>query len=199
MTNHPLRCRCGKVQGYLTTAASATRAVCYCKDCQAYARFLGTPGIVDDAGGTEVVASLPRYLHFTAGSEAIACMSLKERGLLRWYASCCLTPIGNTPRDPKVSYVGVVSTCLEDRSPSIDASFGRRRIAVNTKSARRLVRSTPFTTLAAVAKLMLSLASARATGAHKANPFFEPGTRSPIRPVRVLSKDERARAYGLPP
>jgi ABC-type molybdate transport system substrate-binding protein len=39
---HPLRCKCGTVRGYVAYGANtANRGVCYCKDCQAFARFLG--------------------------------------------------------------------------------------------------------------------------------------------------------------
>lgn len=194
--NLPLRCRCGRLRAYLASSAAAVRAVCYCNDCQAYARFLATPGVVDEDGGTEVVASLPMHLHFTAGLDALACMSLSERGLLRWYASCCDTPIGNTPRKLDVPYVGVIHSCVEGDSRTIEDSFGRRRIAVNTKSARNPVRPTPIASTAAVLGLMTRAFGARLSGAYKSNPFFVAGTREPIRPVRVLSRAERARVYG---
>lgn len=194
--NHPLRCRCGALQGHLAWCKAAVRAVCYCKDCQAYARFLGTPGVVDGNGGTEVVAALPGYVDFTAGLEVLACLSLSDRGLLRWYAGCCKTPIGNTPRNPNVPYVGVIHSCLESGSPTIEHSFGRLRIAVNTKSARNAVRSTPIASTTGVLRLMAWALGARLTGAHEKNPFFVPGTHTPIRPVQVLTKGERERAYG---
>ena len=194
--NHPLRCRCGTLHGHIVASAGATRAVCYCKDCKAYARFLRAPGVTDALGGTEIVASLPTHVHFTAGLEVLACMSLSERGLLRWYASCCNTPVGNTPRNPKLSYVGIVHSCLENRSPSMEASFGPLRIAVNTKSARSKVRPTPIAGTIGVLTLMKSLLGAQLTGSYKDNPFFVPDTRNPIRSVRVLSKSEREEAYG---
>jgi hypothetical protein len=174
---------------------TATRAVCYCKDCQAYARYLGTPGIVDDSGGTEVVASLPKHLRFTAGADALACMSLSERGILRWYASCCRTPIGNTPRNPGLPYVGVIHVCLEDLSPTLESSFGRLRMAVNTASARNRVRATPIATSARLLRFMIGAFGARLSGAYKDNPFFVAGTRNPVRPVRALSRAERAQLY----
>jgi hypothetical protein len=88
---HPLQCRCGTLQGYVSLANMAVRAVCYCKDCQAFARFLerSDDAVLNELGGTEIVAMLPRYVHFTQGLEALVCMSLSERGLLRWYSSCC--------------------------------------------------------------------------------------------------------------
>ena len=86
---------------------------CYCRDCQAFAHALGNPGaILDKLGGTDIVATLQQYVTFTKGTEALACLSLSERGLLRWYANCCNTPIANTARNPKLSYVGLVHTCL---------------------------------------------------------------------------------------
>ena len=193
--NHPLRCHCGTLQGHIVSSASAVRAVCYCADCQAYARFLGTPGVADEDGGTEVVASLPRYVELTAGLEVLACLSLSERGLLRWYARCCNTPVGNTPRTPKVPYVGVIHSCLEGSSPSLESSFGRRRLAVNTKSARNKVRSTPIASTVGVFTLMMSSLGARVSGAYRSNPFFAHGTNTPIRPVQVLSAAERQQAY----
>lgn len=193
--NHPLRCRCGAVQGYVVRSATAARAICYCKDCQAFARFLGTAGVADQAGGTEVVAMLPRHVHFTAGLDALACLSLSERGLLRWYASCCKTPIGNTPRNPKLPYAGMIHSCLEGSMP-IESSFGTRRIAVNTRSARSEVASTSVASTLAVLGLMTSALGTRLSGGYRDNPFFARDTGTPIRPVHVLSSAERAQAYG---
>jgi hypothetical protein len=193
--NHTLRCRCGTIRGHVERSASATRAICYCRDCQAYARFLGTPGVVDADGGTEVVASLPKCVRFTAGVDALSCVSLSERGLLRWYASCCNTPIGNTPRNPKVPYVGLIHACFEGGSPAIETTFGRRRIAVNTRSARNPVRSTPVASAARVIGLMAAALADRLGGTDRQNPFFA-ATGAPVRPVRVLSSAERERAYG---
>ena len=194
-SHHPIRCRCGTLQGHVAAASGATHAVCYCRDCQAYARFLGTGDIADVDGGTRVVATLPRHVALTAGLQCLACMSLSERGLLRWFASCCNTPIGNTPRDPKVPYVGLVHNCLEHGGSSVDASFGPPRVAVNTGSARRPVTSSRAATVAAVARLMSRAAVDRMSGAYKRNPFFLAGTRTPIRTVTVLSDAERQRVY----
>jgi hypothetical protein len=193
--NHPLRCRCGTLQGYVLPSAGATRAVCYCKDCQAYARFLRTPRVLDRCGGTEVVASLPKHVHFISGQDALACLSLSPRGILRWYAKCCNTPIGNTPRNPTLAYVGLVHSGLETHSPSLESSFGPLRMAVNTKSAIGKVRPTPVATVIGVLALIKVLLGARLSGAYKDNPFFLAGSDTPIRQPYVLSKVEREQAY----
>lgn len=192
-----LRCGCGALRGHVRASPSAIRATCYCRDCQAFACFLGTPGIVDGAGGTQVVAMLPEHVHFTGGLEHLACVSLSERGLLRWYASCCRTPIGNTPRERRVPYAGMINACLGS-AQEVESAFGPLRIAVNTKSARSAVSSTPLATMQGVARLMISAARARLGGGYKNNAFFT-GDGEPIRPVQVLSTAERERAYSPDP
>lgn len=192
--NHPLRCRCGNLKGHVSHPERASRGVCYCKDCQAFAHFLGTTGdILDEMGGTDVVATLPKYVSFTQGVEALACMSLSETGMLRWYASCCNTPIGNTPRDFRVAHVGLVHTCLEDPPRSLDDDFGPVRMRVNTKSARGHPKTMPLSTLVAVLRFMGSLARARLDGSYKTTPFFDPSRGTPVVAPRVLTRDERER------
>jgi hypothetical protein len=190
-----LRCRCGTVQGEVDITGSAVRAVCYCRDCQAYARALGADGVTDSAGGTEVVATLPEHVRITSGFDRLACLSLSPNGLLRWYADCCTTPIGNTPRNPKVPYVGLVRTCLAGDDAARDQAFGPLQVRVNTASARHPVRATPMRTFGAVARLAAAAAVARLSGSWRRNPFFLKGTATPVREVRVLSSDARVRAY----
>ena len=193
--SHPIRCRCGTLRGELDVTRSAVRAVCYCRDCQAYARALGADGVLDAAGGTDVVATLPQHVRITQGTERLACLSLSPNGLLRWYASCCSTPIGNTPRNPRIPYVGLVHTCLAADAAARDEAFGAVRVRVNTESARSPVRSMPVRTLASVLRLAASAALARMSGSWRRNPFFVAGTATPACRVRVLTKDARAKAY----
>ena len=192
--NHPLRCQCGTLRGHVSHPEGVSRGVCYCKDCQAYAHFLGKAGdILDEMGGTDVVATLPKHVTFTHGLEALACMSLTEKGMLRWYARCCNTPIGNTPRDFKVSHVGLVHTCLEDPSRTLDSSFGPVRMRVNTKNAKGRPKSMPISTIASVLRFMTSLVRARLDGSYKYTPFFVPDRGIPVVPPKVLTRDERDR------
>ena len=191
--NFPLRCACGQVSGHIEQPRRAGRAICYCHDCQAFARFLGRPERTLDAqGGTDIVATAPHLLHFPTGRDQLQCMSLSPRGLLRWYAGCCRTPIGNTPRDPKMSYVGLVHDCLSGPAADKDAAFGPPRLAVNTASARSPVAATPLPMLLGVLKIIGNVAGSRWTGRYKDNPFFKPGTAEPIVPAQILSAEQRA-------
>lgn len=186
--NHRLQCQCGAIRGYLALPATTVRAVCYCTDCQAFARYLGRAGVLDGHGGSDIVATLPSRVRFEQGLDALACMSLSETGILRWYASCCRTPIGNTPRDRRTHYVGLIHSCLTQQP--LDASFGPARLHLNTKSARGSVSATPVGTMLAILRLMSWIVPARLTRRPRDNPFFDPVSGDPIKQPQVLSGAE---------
>jgi hypothetical protein len=193
-TSHPLRCRCGTLRGYVRHPEKVSRGVCYCKDCQAFAHFLGkADDILDEMGGTDVIATLPKYLSFTRGFETLACMSLTDHGMLRWYAGCCNTPIGNTPRDFKTSHVGLIHTCLEDPSRTLEGSFGPVRMRVNTKHAKGKPKPMPVSTVISIVRFLGLLMRARLDGSYKNTPFFTPDRGTPVVPPKVLTSSERER------
>jgi hypothetical protein len=149
--------------------------------------------MLDGLGGTDIVAILPRYVTFTHGLDHLACMSLSEGGTLRWYTSCCKTPVGNTPRDVRQSHVGLVHNCLEAQGTSLDHSFGPVTMRIHTKSAKRPPsKNSPLVFTAAVLRYMASLTWSRVSGEYRVNPFFHPSTGAPAVAPRVLSESERA-------
>lgn len=62
-------------------------------------------------------------------------MRLSEKGLLRWYAKCCNTPIGNTLADYRISFIGLLHDCLTRTGESLDESFGPVRARSFTAAA----------------------------------------------------------------
>src|SRR5512146_1569363 len=121
---HPLACRCGMVRGFASTEPPYNHVVCYCRDCQAFAHFLGRADeILDEHGGSEIVQMRTRNLTLSQGADRLACVRLTPNGPLRWYTSCCNTPIGNTALKPRISFVGLVAACLE-KDPPVARSFG---------------------------------------------------------------------------
>ena len=56
----PLRCRCGRLRGVASNVSRSAglRFACYCKDCQAFARFLDRADVLDAAGGTDIFEML---------------------------------------------------------------------------------------------------------------------------------------------
>ena len=193
----PFRCCCGTLQGEIEPAATYLRAVCYCRDCQAFARALDREhDVLDPNGGTDIVAMRPAGVRFTGGAEQLACLSLSTKGLLRWHSACCHTPPANTPRDPKFPYVGVLASCMAGEPGTLDAAFGPPRVALNTGSARGEVAATPVRTAIGVMRIMWGVLRARLGERHRDNPFFDMATSQPAVEPRVLTRQERAEVTG---
>lgn len=191
---HKFQCRCGNVAGEVMEPHKAIRGVCYCKDCQAYANALGQrQSVLDDCGGTDVVATQSKYVVFTQGLQALACLSLSEKGLLRWYAACCNTPIANTLRNHRVPYVGLVHSCLGSNA-EITGTFGAVQMQLNTKGALSSPTWKASGKLAALGKFVPSLLLGRLTGSYKVSPFFDSTQGNPIVKPRVLSQSELQQA-----
>jgi hypothetical protein len=194
--SHPLQCRCGSLQGYVETQGPANRSLCYCNDCQAFARYLGRPNeILDSNGGTDVIQTLPALVTLTQGQEVLACMRLSDRGLLRWYAKCCNTPIGNTVADFRVSFIGLIHNCLEISGPPLGDSFGPVRMWSFTKHAKTQVKSGALSMLPGIVRILGIILRARITGAYKRTPFFIPGTGLPVVSPKILNAEERQAVY----
>ncbi|MET0717975.1 MAG: DUF6151 family protein [Pseudoxanthomonas sp.] len=184
-----LRCQCGQLQGTVETDQLYVRATCYCHDCQAYARWLDRPGVADAQGGTDIVAMNPAAVRITAGQEQIACMSLSPKGLLRWYAVCCRTPLGNTPREGAVPYVGIVTTGLSP-AREMEQAFGPKgQTVINSGSAQGQVKATPWRFVTGGLRIAVNLVGAKLRK-QKPSLFFD-DQGQPIRTPQALSAEER--------
>ncbi|AKU98164.1 hypothetical protein AKJ09_04828 [Labilithrix luteola] len=132
-----VRCRCGEVQGRLRGVAPSkvNRVVCYCGDCQAFLHWLDRADLLDPQGGSDIVQFAPSSLTFERGAKRIVGMRLSAKGLSRWYASCCKTPLGNTV-SPAVPFIGLLRQAVPELSTASDqaAVFGRA-FPVQGKSA----------------------------------------------------------------
>jgi hypothetical protein len=194
---HPLHCRCGTIKGFVSNPQSANRVVCYCKDCQAFARFLGQESETLDAqGGSDIVQTLPKNVTFTEGTDALACMRLTDKGMVRWYAGCCKTPIGNTLENYKISFVGLLHNCLETPERSLTDSFGAVRTYANPQGAVGEPKPKAAGMGTTIWWFVTTILGARVNGGYKRTPFFRDGR--PIATPRVISSVERASAMQSP-
>ncbi len=192
--NHRIECQCGALQGELSETNRAVRGVCYCKDCRAYSNFLGKKSeIHDELGGAEFVATQSRYVTFARGAENLACVSLSEKGALRWYAKCCNTAIGNTARDWKLPYVGLVHSCLKAEPAAYERSFPRIQMRVSPESAHAKPPGMGLGNMFTLMTLIPRIMKGRLNGSYKTTPFFTTGT--PVVDVKELSPAERETAY----
>lgn len=189
--SHRIQCQCGAFAGEVNHTQAAMHAICYCTDCRAYAIHLEQSSRVLDAlGGTEVIATQGRYIAITQGVQHLACLSLSPRGILRWYTSCCKTPIANTARDWRMPFVGLVHTALKK---PLGNAFPPVQMYLNTQSALgeaptpHLAQKIPLLRFAP--KLLLTTL----TGKYKQTPFFT-ADGAPRVNVTVLSVEDRKKA-----
>jgi len=191
-----LSCRCGRLRGRVEPVRPSNHLVCYCRDCQAFAHFLGrADDILDERGGTTVVQTVPAHVVFTDGLAELACMRLSPRGLLRWYARCCRTAIGCTPVNPKVSLISLISDCLPGErgfGQGLESSFGPIRLRHAIRDAREPVPGPHGALLPVVLKMMAIIARGRVGGRWRQTPFFDASARAPVASPRVLSRGERS-------
>lgn len=191
-------CACGTLSGAVRGASPKTgsRAVCYCDDCQAFAYFLGCErDILDENGGSDIFQTLPSRVEISKGSDRLACVRVTSKGVLRWYAGCCRTPIGNTTGTRAMPFVGLVLTPhyrVAD-GKALDDALGPPRLRVFKRYARGDLppASGGGNALAMMAQLAVRMAGSRLRGDHRKTPFFNAETGAPVSAPVVLSAEER--------
>ncbi len=140
MTKVNLKCLCGKVRGETLDINEhlGTRIQCCCNDCQSFAQYLNHEGnILDQFGGTDIFQIPMSYLKITQGSDQIACVRMSSKGMYRWYAKCCNTPIGNT-MDYGVPFIGVIHNFM-DNAAVRDSELGKSRGYIHKNSAKEKI------------------------------------------------------------
>jgi hypothetical protein len=171
------------------------RFVCYCKDCQAFARFLDRADVLDPAGGTDIVQMPPRRVKLTAGTDALRCLSLSGK-VLRWYADCCRTPIANTAAGPRFPVIGVIHSFMDPEADgrSRDEALGPPLCRLHERSAvGPLPPNAPGPpSLGRFVRRASVLLAWRACGLGRPTPFFDDLTNAPRAVPRVLTPSERA-------
>ncbi|UJR82809.1 DUF6151 family protein [Sandaracinus amylolyticus] len=189
----PIRCACGQLRGRIELVpGGGQRVVCYCDDCQAYGRFLGRDDVLDARGGTDLWQTRPSLVRITEGESELVCMRLSDRGMIRWYARCCRTPIANTMASASTPFVGMVHRCIGDErtrnevlGAPIAGLMGRFAIGGLPEGAAPTVRvGTIVRTLAMLARAAL------ARGATP-SPFFDARTKKPRVEPEVLTVSAR--------
>jgi hypothetical protein len=189
-----MRCRCGQVRGIVSNALprAGNRAVCYCDDCQAFLHRLGRADLLNAQGGTDIVQVAPATLTFVQGQHLIRGLRLTPKGLFRWYASCCNTPVGNT-LSPSVPFVGIVTSAFDHGMQQPDDLFGEPVGGVFGKYAvgEKPVDAAAVVSLPLMLRTLGKIFSWRLRGKAWPHPFFKRDGGAPTYPVKVLSKEER--------
>lgn len=195
-TDVPLRCRCGKLTGTVRelSPGTGTRIVCYCNDCQAFARFLGRDDITDTWGGTDIFQMAPARVRIDLDDDALRSMRLSAKGLFRWYCGHCKTPVANTING-RVPFVGLLTPFidLERAGTTLDALLGPPIGHIYTSAA--LDGGPPHATqksmVPVITRSVRKLVGSFLNGTSSPSPFFDPKRRTPRIEPRVLSPEER--------
>ena len=186
MTTISLKCNCGEVKGSAinVTSSSGTRVVCCCSDCQAFALYLDRDThILDEFGGTEIFQMSQSQINIQQGQDKLKSMRLTKNGLLRWYTSCCNTPIGNT-MNANMPFVGVIHTFIN--VPSRDSVLGPIRAFVQTQYAKGVPdypkHSAKFP-IGITARIIRKMLLWKLQGKHKPSVFFGDDGQPVVQPI----------------
>jgi len=192
----PLRCRCGSVRGVAidVSPSRGIRFVCYCKDCQAFARFLERSDVLDGAGGTDIFQMPPGRVKVTAGTDAMRCLRFSSK-VLRWYTDCCRTPIANTAPWPRVPFVGMIHSFMDhEGNLSRDDVLGPPLCRIYDCSATGPLplKGPPPPSFGLFALRASRVLGWWIRGLGRPTPFFDDRTQAPYAEPRVFTKSERA-------
>jgi hypothetical protein len=173
MTTVRLSCRCGKIGGRLTGIDPdiGTHVRCHCDDCRRANAHFGIPGTREE--GVGLWQTTPDRVKIDEGAVHLRLMRLTGKGVLRWYAGCCDTPLFNTMGTPKLPFVGVLTDRLEATEPLgpiiaegfVEGTGGKSRHVHGGRVVGRFLRRT---------------VAARLSGRWKETPFFDPVTSEPM-------------------
>ncbi|MBO6768149.1 MAG: hypothetical protein JJ901_07565 [Erythrobacter sp.] len=189
----PFACQCGAVTGVIEQASAreGDRVVCHCVDCRDLVRYLGQEErVLDDLGGTDLYQSRCARVKLHSGRDKLASLHMTEGKTLRWYASCCNSPMFNTYANGKVPYV---TTILANADPArrdalLGAPVGHVFAEQATGDASEL-ELMPFSRL--MRRFFGRMIRDLLAGDRRRSALFDPKTLEPIaEPIR-LSPEQR--------
>ena len=193
----PLRCRCGHTRGVASNVcpSSGLRFVCYCKDCQAFARFLDRADVLDPAGGTDIFHMPPARVKLTEGTDVLRCLSLSDK-VLRWYTEYCRTPIANAPAWSGFPVIGMIHSFMDRQADgrSRDEALGPLLCSIYERSAAGPLppNAAGPPSVGVFARRASKMLGWWVRGLSRPTPFFDDRTKAPRAVPRVLTQSERA-------
>ncbi|WP_371227488.1 DUF6151 family protein [Roseovarius sp. 2305UL8-3] len=194
MVDHTRRCGATHLRVDVPGASAGTRAICYCKDCQTAAQLHGDGAdMLSPAGGSDIWQTTPDRIKIVKGAEHLKVIRLSPKGLMRWHAGCCGTPMFNTLPNLKLPFIGMI--LRQSARSDADAVYGKLRCHASTEGVRpgagASTRDKGFKR--AGFDVLQRMLAAWLSGRSKDTPLIGKDGK-PIAPVEVITKDQRRAA-----
>jgi len=177
----PFACRCGAVTGQLTHVDphDGTHAVCHCKSCR---RAMEIAGLEEDAvGGVDIYQTAADRVEVEYGAEHLVPMQFSpDKGIYRWHAACCDTPMFNTMKTPAFFFAGVLTRNLADITPLGPVVMEGYVPDANGKQRHKNLKTLVW-------RLFKRAARARLSGRYRNHPFFA-ADRKPVAEPQLLGE-----------
>ncbi len=181
-----ISCDCGAFVAKLKDFPRNTpgRLVCYCDDCQAYAKKIQRTDVLDEYGGTEVIPVYPKEIEVIQGLDMLKCYRLSSKGVYRWATSCCNSPILNSK--PGFPWAGIFNTAYKD--PAALSALGDVKARIYGKYALdgvpfKISEKIAFRDMLVVIPFIIK---GKILGMDKKSPFFCSDNMTPIVEPEIL-------------
>lgn len=177
----PWSCRCGTMQGTLDVARGhGTAIVCHCDGCVRAQNHFGVAATRSE--GVAIYQTTPDRFSIAAGAAQLGLARLSPKGAFRWFATCCNTQLGASPKTPMFAFIGLSQTIFADPTP---LGTARTHVFVpQPNGAYKHRRAMPMF-IALIGRSAVALASGR----WRNTPFFDPQSGQPVVAPQVLPKD----------
>lgn len=185
-----IQCDCGKFKAELENFSSSPgRLVCYCEDCQRYLDKIDRKDVLDPYGGTQVIPVYPNDFKIIEGEDFLQCNLLSPKGLNRWTAKCCNTPVANTMA--KFPWVGIPHTAFTKAEAGSLEKIGKikSRIKGKYKTSKAPFEISDNLKLGDMLVVLPFIAKGFLFKKFSKSPFFKEDGVTPVKEANLLSKN----------
>ncbi len=188
-------CDCGKFKARLVDVSPkrGTHIKCHCRDCQAFIHFTDHAATALGANsGVAIFQTRPSRFEILQGADQLAAVHLSDKETLRWYTSCCKTPIGTTLATSAVPFLGLVTYGLDKsiQEQALGPSLGSLHLEDTSADTAGLKKANMPKLMATIFTRVLFAKLAGKKEKNK-NPLFKPEDGLPIVEPYRLSADKR--------